>query len=124
MNCIALYMLFFIQLLNAEFSFSFIKSPFQCNRLHPNDNANKCVNKIKYFIQNLCNHKNNKEIRKPAILEIPIELDEKWEEGEIPWDFVDNNKVTTTNNSTNNNANNSNNGTRSIDADKLAFLLL
>jgi len=115
-------MLFFIQLLNAEFSFSFIKSPFQCNRLHPNDNANKCVNKIKYFIQTLCNHKNNKEIRKPAILEIPIELDEKWEEGEIPWDFVDNNKVTTSNNGTNNNSRN--NHTRSIDVDKLAFLLL
>ena len=112
MNIIAVYLLLFIQILNAEFSFSFIKSPFQCNRIAGDVNSNTCVNKIKYFIQNLCNHKNNKELRKPAILEIPIELDEKWEEGEIPWDFVDNNFTI------------SQNHTTSFDPDKIAFLLL
>jgi hypothetical protein len=27
-------------------------------------------------------------------LELPVELEEKWEEGEIPWDFVDMNVTT------------------------------
>jgi hypothetical protein len=117
MNFIALYLLFFIQLLKAEFSFSFITSPFQYYRLQTNDKAKNCLNNIKYFIQSLSNNKDNKEFQKLPILEIPIELVENWEEGEIPWDFVDNDNFTTSNNSLNN-------AFSSIDTDKIAFLLI
>jgi hypothetical protein len=113
MNTLAIFLLLLLQLLNAEFSFSFIKSPFQFYRTHINENANQRSDKLKYFIKNLCNHKNNKEIRKPAILEIPVELDEKWEEGEIPWDFIDTNVTT----------NNKNNGSN-LDANNIAFLFV
>lgn len=119
MNCIALYLLFFIQLLKAEFSFSFITSPFQYYRPQINHKAKHCINTIKYFIQSLSNdNNNNKEFQKSPILEIPMELVENWEEGEIPWDFVDNDNFTTTNNIT------TKNNFSSIDAYKIAFLLI
>lgn len=122
MNCNALYLFFFIQLLKAEFSFSFITSPFQYYRAQTNDKAKHCVNNIKQFMQSLSNdnndNNNNKEFQKSPILEIPMEFVENWEEGEIPWDFVDNDNFTTTNNST------TKNDFSSIDTDKIAFLLL
>jgi len=87
---VIVYLIISLQLLFAQHIHSFIKSPFQNKCRNINDNNNLSLNKIKHFIKNFCNHKNNKEIRKPAILEIPVELEEKWEEGEVPWDFVDN----------------------------------
>ena len=116
MNTFAIYLLLFLQLLNAEFSFSFIKSPFQLYRGNIIVNGNHFSNKLKYFIQNLYNHKNNKEIRNLTILEIPVDFDEKWEEGEIPWDFIDTNV-------TNNNINKNNNSSN-LNANNVAFLLI
>ena len=84
------YLLMIIFITNAQFSISFIKCPFQNKLLH-NDNNSSQFNKIRNYFKTLNNNKNNKEIRKPAILELPVELEEKWEEGEIPWDFVDTN---------------------------------
>lgn len=113
MNILAIYLLLLLQLLNAEFSFSFIKSPFQLYRGNIIDNGNHFSNKLKYFIQNLYNDKNNKEIRNLTILEIPVDFDEKWEEGEIPWDFIDTNVTT-------NNKNNSS----ILNANTISFLLI
>jgi len=87
------YLLMIIFITNAQFSISFIKCPFQNKLLH-NDNNSSQFNKIRNYFKTLNNHKNNKEIRKPAILELPVEFEDKWEEGEIPWDFVDMNVTT------------------------------
>lgn len=89
-----MYFIFYLLLVitTINISSSFIKSPFQNKQCRIDDNNNCSIfNKIRYYFKNLNNNKNNKEIRKPAILELPIELEEKWDEGEIPWDFVDNN---------------------------------
>lgn len=88
-----MYFIFYLLLVitTINISKSFIKSPFQNKQCRLEDNNACPFNKIRYYFKTLNNHKNNKEIRKPAILELPVELEEKWEEGEIPWDFVDTN---------------------------------
>jgi len=89
---LSFYLLLIIFISNTYFSVSFIKCLFQ-NKLLQNNNNSSQFNKIRHYLKTLNNHKTNKEIRKPAILELPVELEEKWEEGEIPWDFVDTNKT-------------------------------
>jgi hypothetical protein len=84
------YLFFVICITNCYFVVPFIKPPLHNKQCRFVDNTSS-LNKIRYYFKTLNNHKNNKEIRKPAILELPVELEEKWEEGEIPWDFVDTN---------------------------------
>lgn len=85
------YLFVVIFITQCYFVFTFIKNPLHNKHCRFVDNNTVSVNKIRYYFKTLSNHKNNKEIRKPAILELPVELEEKWEEGEIPWDFVDTN---------------------------------
>ena len=94
-----------VLLFSVYYAECFVKTPFQCNFRNMNFNNTLGLNKIKYVFKSLCVHKNSREIRNPAILEIPMgynenwdeKFHESWDEGEIPWDFVGDNATITNN---------------------------
>ena len=94
---------------------SFIKRPFQVNN-KPNMGNSKKDDK-KWGLKLMDKIRSNKDVRLPAILEVPTEVEIKWEEGEIPWELLDNDNSTVSGKS-------SINGSLPLDPSNIAFLFI
>ena len=76
---------------------------------------NNCKKHMKKVINKLRTYINDELDKQQTILEFPVDYEEKWEEGELPWDLNDNTTFAT----------NSRNRTRGeIDPSQIAFLFI
>jgi hypothetical protein len=67
---------------------SYTKFTFQ-NQKNIFINSHKKFKNIIQFMEDLHNSRKSNKIRAPAILEIPLDDIESWEDGEIPWELND-----------------------------------
>jgi hypothetical protein len=96
--------------------YSFMKRPFQINNNKSNLGNSKKDDK-KGSLKLMDKIRSNKDVRLPAILEVPVEGEIKWEEGEIPWELLDNDNSTISSKS-------SINGSSPLDPSNIAFLFI
>ena len=79
-----IYTLLCFLLVNTMNIHCYIKFSFQNQK----NSFNSSHNKFKYiiqFIEELHNSRKSNKVRAPAILEIPVDEIETWDDGEIPW---------------------------------------
>uniref|UniRef100_A0A6C0LPI4 Uncharacterized protein n=1 Tax=viral metagenome TaxID=1070528 RepID=A0A6C0LPI4_9ZZZZ len=82
-----IYTLLCLLLVNTMNIHSYIKFTFQ-NQKNSFINVTKIKN-ILQFIEDLHSSRKSNTVRLPAILEIPVDDVETWEDGEIPWELND-----------------------------------
>lgn len=83
-----IYTLLCLLLVNTMNIHSYTKFTFQNQKNIFVSTHNKFKNIIQ-FMEDLHNSRKIKKIRPPAILEIPLDEVETWEDGEIPWELND-----------------------------------
>ena len=83
-----IYTLLCLLLVNTMNIHSYTKFTFQNQKNIFVSTHNKFKNIIQ-FMEDLHNSRKSNKIRAPAILEIPLDDIESWEDGEIPWELND-----------------------------------
>ncbi len=83
-----IYTLLCLLLVNTMNIHSYTKFTFQNQKNIFVSSHNKFKNIIQ-FMEDLHNSRKSNKIRAPAILEIPLDDIESWEDGEIPWELND-----------------------------------
>lgn len=86
-----IYTLLCLLLVNTTNIHSYIKFTFQ-NQKNIFINSHQKFKNIIQFMEDLHNSRKSNKIRAPAILEIPLDDIESWEDGEIPWELNDTTK--------------------------------
>jgi len=83
-----IYTLFSLLLVNTMNIHSYTIFTFQ-NQKNIFVRSDQKLKNIIQFMEHLHNIRKTKKNRPPAILEIPLDEVETWEDGEIPWEFND-----------------------------------